>query len=136
MKARPTGITIIAFFYIILGLFYLILGVSYLGINAMTSLSQSIFGTSIIPNSANTTNAIIITLTAAVQLAVGLGLFGMKKWAWYLALIGIGLSVLQGIGGIAGGGLFALVCGGAGLIIPVIVLIYLLTQNIRSAFDI
>ncbi len=136
MRARPTGITVIAFFYIILGLFYLILGASYLGISALTSLTESIFGNSIIPNTNDYTNAIIITITAAVQLAVGLGLFGMKKWAWYLALIGIGLSVLQGIAGVGSGGMFALVCGGAGLIIPVIVLIYLLTHNIRSAFDI
>ncbi len=136
MKARPTGITIIAFYYIILGLLFLLLGVTYLGIGAMTSLTESLFGNSIIPSGGDTTNALVITLTAAVQLAVGIGLFGMKKWAWYLALIGIGLSVLQGISGIAGGGMFALVCGGAGLIIPIIVLVYLLSQDIRNAFDI
>ena len=62
----------------------------------------------------------IRSLVSAI--AVGIGLLKMKKWAWILALFGVGLTVVQGIVGIFGGGPFAFMCGSLGLIIPVAIL--------------
>ena len=75
-------------------------------------------------------------LGAVVQFAVAIGLLSMKRWAWFLAMIGVGLSVLQGIAGLFSGGPMAFMCGVLGLIVPVAVLIYLLTSKIRRAFGV
>jgi hypothetical protein len=69
-------------------------------------------------------------------MVVAIGLLSMKKWAWILALIGVALTVLQGIVGIFGGGPFALMCGILGLLIPVGILIYLLLPGTRRTFGI
>jgi hypothetical protein len=75
-------------------------------------------------------------ITAVVQFAVAFGLLAMKKWAWILALIGVGLTIIQGVVSLFAGGLFGFMCGGLALIIPVIILIYLLRPTIRSAFGV
>jgi uncharacterized membrane protein (DUF2068 family) len=75
-------------------------------------------------------------LTAVAQIVVAIGLMGMKKWAWFLALASVALTVVQGIVGIFGGGPFALMCGILGLAIPVGILVYLLLPGIRQAFGI
>jgi hypothetical protein len=67
---------------------------------------------------------------------VAFGLLGTRRWAWYLALVGVGLSVLQGIVGLFSGGVFAFMCAGLGLVIPVIILIYLLQGRIQQVFGI
>jgi uncharacterized membrane protein (DUF2068 family) len=75
-------------------------------------------------------------LTAVAQIVVAIGLVGMKKWAWFLALASVALTIVQGIVGIFGGGPFALMCGILGLAIPVGILVYLLLPGIRQAFGI
>jgi hypothetical protein len=67
---------------------------------------------------------------------VAFGLAAMKKWAWILAIIGIALTIIQGIVGIFTGGLFAFICGSLGLIAPVIILFYLLKPDIRAVFGV
>jgi len=63
-------------------------------------------------------------------------LLAMKKWAWILAIVGVGLTVIQGVINMFGGGTFAFICGSLWLILPVIILIYLLSKGIRSAYQI
>ena len=63
-------------------------------------------------------------------------LLAMKKWAWILAIVGVGLTVIQGVINMFGGGTFALIYGNLWLILPVIILIYLLSKGIRSAYQI
>ena len=76
-------------------------------------------------------------ITAVVQCAVAFGLLAMKKWAWILALIGVGLTVVQGVISLFAGGPFGFMCGGlVALIVPVIILIYLLRPTIRGAFGV
>ena len=60
----------------------------------------------------------------------------MKKWAWYLALVAVALTVLEGVLGVFGGGPMAFMCGILGLIVPVAILIYLVTGKVRGAFGI
>jgi len=69
-----------------------------------------------------------------IQIAVAFGLLGMKKWPWIMALIGVELTVLQGLVGIIGGSASAIMCGSIGLILPVIILVYLLRPDIRFTF--
>jgi hypothetical protein len=71
---------------------------------------------------------------AIVQIVVAFGLLGMAKWAWTLALVGAGLTVIQGVVGIINGGAFAFMCGSIGLVVPLIILFYLLSPAIRTAF--
>ncbi len=75
-------------------------------------------------------------ITGVVQIAVSFGLSGMKKWAWYLTLVGVSLSVITGVIGMFSGGLFGFICGSIGLIIPLIVLFYILSKDIRILFGI
>ena len=75
-------------------------------------------------------------ISAVVQIVVAFGLLGMKKWAWILALVGVGLNVVLGLVGIFSSGVFAFMCGTLGLFIPVLILIYLLLPGTRQAFNI
>jgi hypothetical protein len=75
-------------------------------------------------------------IAAAIQIVVGFGLLGMYKWSWYIALVGVGISVIQGVVLLFTGGLYGVICGSLGLIIPVIILVYLLSSGVRKAFNI
>ena len=78
----------------------------------------------------------VVRLVAAVQFVVAFGLLAVKRWAWILALVGVALTVIEGVIGMLTGGPFAFMCGTLGLIVPVIILIYLLRPSVRSAFGV
>lgn len=138
MKKRPVGITIIVILYLILGTLSLLWSGLVFGVGGMTSMFGSLFGAEAISSfgSSNVWSGTFGIITAVIQIVVAIGLFTLKRWAWYLALIALALTVIQGIIGLFGGGFFAFVCGGIGLIIPVIILIYLLRPHIREIFGI
>lgn len=138
MKKRPTGITIIAILYIALGILSLLWSGLVFGVGGMTSMFGSLFGAENIASfgSSNVWSGTFGIVTAIVQIVVAIGLFTLKRWAWYLAMIALALTVIEGIIGIFGGGFFAFVCGGIGLLVPVIILIYLLRPHIREIFGI
>ena len=138
MKKRPIGITIIAILYITLGILSLLWSSLVFGVGGMTSMAGSLFGADAISSfgSSNVWSGTFGIVTAIVQIIVAIGLFTLKRWAWYLAIIAVALTVIQGIIGIFGGGFFAFVCGGIGLIIPIIILFYLLRPHIRDLFGI
>ena len=134
---RPTGITIIAIVYIVLAILSLLWSGLVFGVGGLSSLVGGLFGAESVAAFGASTGwaGFVGIITAVVQLAVAFGLLAMKKWAWILALIGVALTVIQGVVGLFAGGVFGFMCGGLGLIIPVIILIYLLRPSIRSAFD-
>ena len=138
MNERPAGITVIAALYIFLGVLSLLWGGLVLGIGGLSALFGNIFGaqamTSFGQSSAWT--GYVGILTGIVEIVVSIGLIGMKKWAWYLAIVALGLSVILGLSGMFAGGTFGFICGSLGLIIPVIILIYLLSKNIRRQFGV
>ncbi len=138
MKKRPLGITLIAALYIALGILSLLWSGLVFGVGGMTSMVGSIFGADAIATfgSSNVWSGTFGMVTAVVQIVVAIGLFTLKRWAWYLAIIAVGLTAIEGVIGIFGGGLFAFVCGGIGLIIPIIILFYLLRPHIRELFGI
>lgn len=138
MKKRPTGITVLAVIYILLGLFSLLWSGLVLGVGGISSMFGSLFGAESVVafgSSSAWTGAIGI-IAAVVQIVVAFGLLTMQKWAWTLALIGVGLTLVQGLVGMFAGGFFGFICGGIGLIIPIIILFYLLRQGTKEAFGV
>ena len=138
MGKRPTGITIISIIFIILGIISLLWSGLVLGFGGVRTLFGGLIGAEQMAaaGASGAWSGFLGILTGVVQILTGFGLLAMKKWAWILAIIAIGLSVLQGIIGMFNGGIFSFMCGGIGLVIPVIMLIYLLTANIRRWFGI
>jgi len=135
---RPTGITIIAILYIVLAILSLLWSGLVFGVGGLSSLFGGLVGAESVAAFGVSSGwaGFLGIITAAVQLIVALGLLAMKKWAWILALIGVGLTVVQGVIGLFAGGVFGFMCGGLALIIPVIILIYLLRPTIRDDFGV
>jgi hypothetical protein len=133
---RPTGITMIAVVYIALAVLSLLWSGLVFGLGGLGSLFGGLFGADNVAalGTSSAWSGFLGILAAGVQIVVAIGLLAMKRWAWFLALVSVALTVVQGIVGIFGGGPFALMCGIMGLAIPVGILIYLLRPSIRQAF--
>ncbi len=136
MKSRPTGVTIIAVFFVLIGVLSLVWSGLVFGVTGLGSAVSGIFGADAVNAAASSGMwaGFLGMLAAIVQIAVGIGLLGMKSWSWYLAVLAIGLSVLQGLTGLFSGGTFALLCGALWLLIPVAVLVYLARGSMRQRF--
>ena len=135
---RPAGITIIAIVYFVLGFLSLLWSGLVFGIGGLGALFAGVFGAETVAaaSTARPWSGFIGILAAILQFAVAIGLLSMKKWAWVLALIGVAVTVVQGIAGIFSGGAFAFMCGMLGLLLPVVILVYLLTNKVRQAFGV
>jgi len=133
---RPKGITVIAVLYIILAVLSLLWSGLVLGVGGLSSLFGGLFGAEGAATfGTSTTWAGIVGIAAAiVQFIVAFGLLAMKRWARTLALIGVVVTVVEGVLGMLGGGPFALVCGLLGLAIPLGILLYLLRPGVKRAF--
>ena len=138
MKKRPTGISILFWVYLILGILSLLWSGMVLGVGGLTSFVGGIFGMENVLSFGSTSawSGYFGIITSVVQIVVAFGLASMKKWAWVLAIIGVGLTILQGVVGIFAGGIFAFICGSLGLIVPLVVLFYLLRVDIRTTFGV
>jgi len=136
--SRPTGVTILAILYIVLAVLSLLWSGLVFGLGGLGSLFGGLFGASNVAalGTSSAWSGFVGILGALVQITVAIGLLSMKRWAWILALVGVVLTVVQGIAGILGGGPFAFMCGILGLAIPVGILIYLLRPGIRQAFGV
>lgn len=135
MKARPTGITIIGTIFIILGTISFLWSMLVFGIGGIGSVVSSLFTLS--PQiSGNLWGGLLGMVTAVVQFATGIGLLRLSGWSWYLAFIGVALSVIQGLFGMFSGGIMTFICAGLGLIIPAGVAFYLLQPQIRALFGV
>lgn len=135
---RPTGITIIAIVYIVLAILSLLWSGLVFGVGGLGSLFGGLFGADNVAafGTSSAWSGFLGIITAIVQIIVAIGLLSMKRWAWFLALVSVALTVVQGLVGIFGGGPFAFMCGLLGLAIPLGILIYLLLPGIRRAFGI
>ena len=138
MERKPLGVIVIAVFYIILAILSLLWSMLVFGVGGLTSLFAGLFGAEIVAafgRSSGWTGFLGI-IVAVVQLVVAFGLLATKKWAWILALVGVALTVAQGMAGLFTGGPFGLMCGMLGLIVPVIILVYLLLPKTRDVFGV
>jgi len=138
MKNRPTGISILFWVYLILGILSLLWSGLVLGIGGLSTFFGSLFGMESVSDFGSTSawSGYVGIITAVVQIIVAFGLASMKKWAWILAIIAVGLTILEGVIGIFGGGTFGFMCGSLGLIVPIVILFYLLKADIRAAFGV
>ena len=138
MKKRPVLITLIAAFFIILGLLSLIWsGLIFVG-SGLTSAFSGLFSFDAINETASSGvwSGFFGIVAGIVQIAVGIGLVRMSSWSWYLAVLAIGLSVVQGFIGLFNGGTFALLCGVIWLLIPAGLLVYLTRASMREMFGV
>lgn len=135
---RPTGITIIAIAYILLAILSLLWSGLVFGVGGLSSFFGGLFGADNVATfgTSSAWSGFLGIITAIVQIVVAIGLLSMKRWAWFLALASVALTVVQGLVGIFGGGPFAFMCGILGLAIPLGILIYLLLPGIRRAFGV
>jgi hypothetical protein len=136
MNKRPAGITMIVILFFLLGGLSLLWSGLIFGVGGLSTLFGSLFGADQMAAYGESTawSGFVGVVIAIVQIVVAFGLLGMAKWAWTLALVGAGLTVIQGVVGIINGGAFAFMCGSIGLVVPLIILFYLLSPAIRTAF--
>jgi hypothetical protein len=92
MKVRPAGVSILAAAFIILGIYYFIWFLLLFGVSILGE-SESVFYQSIMGN--DTLSALLAMITTAVMVVTGIGLLGMKKWAWYLAFLALVLMMVH-----------------------------------------
>jgi uncharacterized membrane protein (DUF2068 family) len=122
--------------FLILGLLSLFWSMLVFGFGAATSVTGAIFSdpamTAVGGN--QTVNGIFGIASAVIDLIVAYGLLALKRWAWLLALVGVGLTVVTGVLGLFSGGLMAFCCGVLGLIVPAVILFYLMRPDVRQAF--
>ncbi|MDX1416825.1 MAG: hypothetical protein R3293_21665 [Candidatus Promineifilaceae bacterium] len=136
MNKRPLGITAIAIFFVVLSVISFVWSLVIFGVGGISSLLSGLFG---IENMAafatsNTWSGFFGIVASILQFVAAIGLLLLKRWAWYLAVLVVGVSVFQGVVGLFGGGLFSLLCGALLLILPLAVLLYLLSGRIRELF--
>lgn len=133
---RPTGVTLLGIVFIILGLLSLFWSLLVFGFGAATGVVGTLFGDDVMATvgGAQTINGVIGVIGAIIDLVVAYGLLALKRWAWVLALVGVGVSVVSGVLGLFSGGFVAVCCGVIGLIIPAAILYYLLQPEVRQAF--
>jgi hypothetical protein len=134
---RPTGVTIIAVIYILLAVLSLLWSGLVFGVGGLSTFFGGLFGAESIAafGASSAWSGFFGIIAAIVQFAVAIGLLSMRKWAWFLALIGVALTVIEGVIGLFSGGALGFMCGSLGLVIPVAMLIYLLS-SVRGAFGV
>lgn len=135
-KRRPSGITFLAIVYLVLGLFSLLWSGLVFGIGGLSAATGWLFGQEAIQSmgGASLWSGLLGLISAVVQIITAIGLLRMKRWAWLLALISVGLTLVQGLMGLFSGGFFGFLCGALWLVVPAAIFFYLLRPNVRSAF--
>lgn len=133
---RPAGITLLGILFICLGILSLLWGLLQFNVGAVSSLTGAIFGRESLAafGSANAWQGFLGVGSAVLDFIVAYGLLALRRWGWLLALIGVGITVVQGLLGLFSGGVWTFMCGAAGLVIPAIILYYLLKPEVRRAF--
>ena len=133
---RPSGVTILAVIYILLGLLSLVWSLLVFGVGAVTGLTGAIVGAENMASfgTANFWGGIIGVAGATLDFIIAYGLLNLRPWGWMLALIGLAITVITGVLGLMSGGFFAICCGILGLLVPAGILFYLLQPEVRKAF--
>ena len=71
-------------------------------------------------------------LLAVVALVLAWGSFGQRRWAWWLAVIGIAVNGVADLGRMATGGIFE---GLVGVVIAGLILFWLTRRGVRTQFQ-
>ncbi len=116
---RPIGVAIIAILSFLAGIGELFLGIGLLGLAALGATA----GAGFLAAFAGIIGGVLLIL-GLITLAVAIGLWRMRSWAWWIALIVNLISVVLSIG----------TASYIGVIFPLIIVIYLIV--IRDKFGI
>ncbi|HLB67915.1 MAG TPA: hypothetical protein VJN63_05570 [Thermoplasmata archaeon] len=107
--SRPIGVSILAILVVLGGVLFLLSGIAILLFSAAFALGGlGIFGL------AGSILGGIVLIFGIIWIAVGLGLWNLRGWAWWLAVIVMVLTILGGIS------------APAVIVIPLLILIYLI----------
>ena len=111
---RPIGIAILAILVVLFGILLVLGGVVILLFSGVVALAGlGVFGL------AGAVLGGALLIFGIIWLAVGFGLWNLRSWAWWLAVIVMVLSIIGGIS------------APATIVIPAIILIYLLVVRNR-----
>ena len=125
MRARPTGVTILAVLAAIGGVLGILGGVALLGLGGLAATSGVLGGSIAI-------FGLIAIVQSVLALAFAYGAWTLKPWAWTLGIvaegIGIALAVLFIINGssITSQAISIIIAGG--------IIYYLMTPTVKAAF--
>ena len=126
-RQRPTGISILAIILIIAGILGL-LG-TILGLVGVAALSGNHSG---VISTAATIILIVSAILAVANIVVGWGLWTLKRWAFWTAVIVEAFAVLTGLYSWLGAHNNTSIVG---IVIALAILIYLFAdRNVRAAF--
>jgi len=107
--SRPIGVSILAILVVLGGVLFLLSGIAILLFSAAFALGGlGIFGL------AGSILGGIVLIFGIIWIAVGLGLWNLRGWAWWLAVIVMVLTILGGIS------------APAVIVVPLLILIYLI----------
>jgi uncharacterized membrane protein (DUF2068 family) len=121
---RPTGITIIAILAAIGGL----LGLCWPSLVLMGSTFLGpLLGTF------GVIAGIFLFVGPVLQLIFAYGAFNLRPWAWYMGIIASGITVVGVIINVFDGASISSAVMGS--LLSIIIFIYLLTANVKQAFD-
>lgn len=137
MSKRPSGITFLGILFIILGILALCWSGFAFSFGALSASFGQWLGAMRLGSfgSQAAWQGAVGLIAAIVQIIVGGGLLGLKRWAWILAFVAVALNLAQGVLSMIGGGFFSICCGAFWLLIPLGMLVYLLTPGVRRAFS-
>jgi len=129
---RPVGVTILGVLAIIVGVLNVALALPYLGMTtlAIPAITGSIAG---IGATMVLTWGVLMLLFGIFQIAIGVGAFQLRSWAWVAGVTVFALNLVLAliqlftVGAVAGVVVSAIVTAG--------VLAYLYSHDVRTAFD-
>jgi hypothetical protein len=132
MNSRPTGITIIAVLAAIGGALSILGGIALLGLGAWAA---GLTGVAIVGGMGTFFGIALVALGVA-EVVLSYGLWTLKPWGWTLgvalAAIALALIVVQAV--VSGNIVNSLVGSIISIVVWLIVLYYLFTPRIKSAF--
>jgi hypothetical protein len=120
---RPAGITIIAVLSLAAGIIYLLQGLRILG--------YVVFGPAQAFSQISLTGWWTVIL-GLVWLSVGGAFLSLRPWAWTFGVIVVGISLIEAFFGNLNGWQFGDLF--VAMIIPLVVLFYLNSEKVKSAF--
>ena len=129
---RPMGITVLAVVALIWGFVKLLVGFGVLTASGLAAVFGGPVGWAV--GGLGAIAGFFLVIGPILQILFGIGALSLRPWAWWMGILGPGMTVFGALLRILGGA-----PGGATLFsvaIPLLIFIYLLRQPVRSAFGI
>ena len=129
---RPMGITVLAVVALIWGLVKLLVGFGVLTASGLAAVFGGPVG--MVAGAVGAIAGCFLIIGPILQILFGIGALSLRPWAWWMGIVGTGITVFGALlrimgGAPAGSTLFSVA-------IPLLILIYLLRQPVRQVFGI